>query len=62
MATTRVYNSYAEFQGRDDRSGNGISLGMFMARYGGDMEAALAANEANEGCWDCWGCTGCTDC
>jgi|GEM_PF-4109317 len=59
MATTRVYNSYAEFRNRADKKENGVSEDVFASRYGGDMERLLADSGDNRGCWDCFECEGC---
>jgi len=59
MAKTRIYDSYADFEARADRTENGVSA----AFAGADPDWDYAADNAtNEGCWDCLGCRECTSC
>jgi len=54
---TQIFESYAEFSGRFDKSVNGVS-GAYAKKHPnwGQM------NETNRGCWNCGECTNCEFC
>lgn len=54
---TQIFNSYQEFQEREDKTINGVSQNVALIIK--DWESD---NETNQGCWNCTRCTGCVDC
>jgi len=54
---TKIYDSYHEFDKRDDRSLNGVSKEF--AEVNSNWESD---NSTNTGCWNCWNCRDCRDC
>ena len=54
---TEIFNSYAEFEKREDKTVNGVS-----PEFARDNPEFARDNSANTGCWNCYLCAGCTDC
>jgi len=57
VSNTIIYDSYEDFDARENKRNNGVSL-KFTLRYPNWEEM----NKSNLGCWNCTNCYGCIDC
>ena len=54
---TKIFKTYSEFLGRENKNDNGVS-----PEFAKENPEFAKENMTNEGCWDCSGCSGCAGC